>query len=159
MQTLVEQALINDMLNIYHESMRNTRNPNRNLHIASSRYYNDPPRGGYLIDEEHNYILPDDDDLSSAVLLEIVTRFGSPESDLFIKNCKRSQIKSIGKYKKIVSDSTLLQETCPICLDNFKEKEFYRTLTCSHSFHKKCIDRWFNKDNDFCPMCRLKVIN
>jgi hypothetical protein len=159
MQTAIERALIDDMLNIYHNSMRRIRNPNRNLHIVSSRYYNDPPRGGYQINEEHEYILPDDDDISSSVLLEIVTRFGSPESDSFIKNCKRSQIKSIGKYKKVVADSTLLQETCPICLDNFKEKEFYRTLTCTHSFHKKCIDHWFRKDHCECPMCRTKIIN
>jgi len=154
----VERAIVNDILNIYHQTMRNTRNPNRSFQILSSRYYNDPPRGGYQINEEHDYVLPDDDDVSSTVLLEIVTRFGSPEAEGFMKNCRRSQIKSLGKYKKVTNASELCDTTCPICIDNFKENEFYRTLECAHVFHKKCIDRWFRKDHSDCPMCRKKVI-
>ena len=155
---LVQNVLINDMLNIYHENIRTIRNPNRNFHIISSRYYNDPPQGGYQINEEHDYILPDDDDITSSVLLEIVTRFGSPETESFFKNCRRTQIKGIGKYKKVTKDSELLEVVCPICLENFKENEYYRTLECTHSFHKKCIDRWFRKDHSDCPMCRTKII-
>ena len=130
-----------------------------NLHLTtlSSRYYNDPPRGGYLINEEHDYILPDDD-LNSLILLEIVSHFGSPEAESFMKSCKRKQIKSIGKYKKIVKDSPLLELDCPICIEKFKENEFCRTLTCSHSFHKRCIDHWFRKDHSDCPMCRAKIL-
>lgn len=161
LRTDIQQVLINDMLNIYHESVRRTRNPNRNFQLISSRYYNDPPRGGYQINEEHDYILPDDDDVSSSVLLEIVTRFGSPETESFfkqrIKNQIKQQIKSI-KYKKVTSTDPLLTETCSICLDNYKEKECYRNLSCSHTFHKKCIDRWFSKDHSECPMCRTQII-
>ena len=158
MTNAIQQRFINDMLNIYRENIRSTRNPNRNFQIISSRYYNDPPRGGYLIDEEHDYILPDDDDVSSIVLLELVTRFGSPETESFFKLQKRKQIKEIGKYKKVTAGSELLQTTCPICIDEFKENEFYRTLECNHKFHKRCIDRWFRKDHCDCPMCRKKII-
>jgi len=154
----IEQAIINDVLNIYRETIRSIRNPNRNFHIISSRYYNDPPHGGYQINEEHEYILPDNDDISSSVLLEIVTRFGSPEADTFLKKCRRTAIKEIGKYKKIPSGSKLCDETCPICIENFKENDYCRTLSCSHSFHKRCIDRWFRKDHSDCPMCRTKIL-
>jgi len=155
---LIQETFINDILNLYRESVRNVRNPNRNFHIISSRYYNDPPRGGYQVNEEHDYILPDDDDISSTVLLEVITRFGSPETDSFLKNCRRKQIKNIGKYKKVTASSELLQTSCPICLDDFKENEFYRALDCKHCFHKRCIDRWFRKDHSDCPMCRTKVL-
>jgi len=154
---IVQQTFINDILNVYRQSTRNVRNPNRNFQIISSRYYNDPPRGGYSINEEHEYILPDDDDITSTVLLEIVTRFGSPETESFFKNFRRKQIKEIGKYKKVTAGSELLETTCPICIEEFKENEYYRTLECTHHFHKRCIDKWFRKDHSDCPMCRKKV--
>ena len=155
---VIQQVFINDMLNMYRENVRAVRNPNRNFQIISSRYYNDPPRGGYLVDEEHDYILPDDDDVTSTVLLELVTRFGSPETDSFFKSERRTQIKEIGKYKKVTNNSDLLNVTCPICIEEFKENEYYRTLECKHCFHKRCIDRWFRKDHSDCPMCRRKIM-
>lgn len=150
----ISNIILNDMMS----SASRNANLIRNSQFISSRYYNDPPQGGYQIDEEHDYILPDNDDISSSVLLEVVTRFGSPDTECFMRNCKRVQIKSIGKYKKIKQESELLQSVCPICIEDFKENDFYRTLNCTHSFHKKCIDKWFRKDHLDCPMCRTKVI-
>ena len=148
--TTLTRTLLNDIF---------LRNPiNRRTHVISSRYYNDPPNGGYQINEEHEYILPDNDDISSTLLLEIVTRFGSPETESFMKSVRRDQIKGIGKYKKI-KENEMCQLECPICLENFKINEFYRKLDCSHCFHKRCIDRWFRKDHSDCPMCRAKIIN
>jgi len=129
-----------------------------NLRRTSTRYYNNPPLGGYVVDEEEDYILADNDDISSSVILEMVTRFGSPETDMFMKNLRRDQIKIMAKCKKVKAGNTF-EEVCPICLENFKENEFYRNLDCNHMFHKKCIDRWFRKDHSDCPMCRKQVIN
>ena len=151
----IEQQIINDVLNVYRDAIRTVRNPNRHFNLHLSRYYNDPPTGGYEINEEHDYILPDNDDISSSILLEIVTRFGAENTDPVVR---RSKIKGLGKYHKIPKESPLLTETCPICIDNFKEHECYRTLNCTHSFHKKCIDRWFRKNHSDCPMCRTKIM-
>ena len=153
----IHNAIVNNILNIYRDSIRNVRNPNRTRvnNIISSRYYNSPPYGGYILNEEHDYILPDNDDISSMIFLDVVTRFGSPGSDSCLMNNRRDKIKQIGKYKKVKeSNKCLLENTCPICIENFKEGEYYRVLDCTHSFHKKCIDRWFKKDHSDCPMCR-----
>jgi hypothetical protein len=157
MNNVLSEMIVSDVLNMYRDSIRSVRNPNRHFHFLSSRYYNDPPSGGYQINEEHEYILPDNDDITSTVLLEVVTRFGSPETDLLLKNARRTQIKNIGKYKKVKEES-LKETVCPICIENFKENEFYRKLDCSHCFHKRCIDRWFKKDHSDCPMCRKKIL-
>jgi hypothetical protein len=163
----IRGAIINNIMNIYRDTIRNVRNPNRNImtpsirlnNIISSRYYNDPPRGGYDLNEEHEYILPDHDDLSAMVFLDVVTRFGSPGSDCE-RELRRTKIKQIGKYKKIKeSDTTLIQSDCPICLENFQVGEYYRSLDCNHCYHKKCIDKWFKKDHSECPMCRKTIIN
>ena len=50
-------------------------------------------------------------------------------------------------------------DNCSICLDELIEK--YK-LTCNHTFHKCCIESWFNKiNNTLCPLCRriVKPIN
>ena len=148
METIARGYIVSNMLNIYHSNIRNSLNPNRipisSLNNLQSVYYNDGT-------EEHNYILPDDDDFSSRVLIDIVTHFGSPGNDSFIP--KKDLIKSF----KIKIDNNILDETCSICLDQFKCNEYYKTLPCNHYFHKKCINPWFKKDHHNCPMCRSKV--
>ena len=122
----------------------------------NGRYFNSPPIGGYHVDEEYNYVLTDVDDLSSILLLDIVTQFGSPGSNSAFSERRKKQIKSIN-YKKVKQD--LLEIQCPICIENFNLGEYQKTLCCKHVFHKKCIDRWFKKDHSDCPMCRAVVIN
>ena len=124
----------------------------------SSRYFVNPPTGGWRVDEEEEYLPPDNDDASSMMMLDVITLFGSPEMESYMKNLKRKQIKTIGKSKKVKSESDICRETCPICIDDFKPNELYRNLNCGHQFHKKCIDRWFRKDHSDCPMCRKQVI-
>ena len=63
----------------------------------------------------------------------------------------------LGKYNQIKNGDSVLGNTCPICYEDFKIKEYKRTLNhCTHYFHKKCIDKWFRKNqgNMNCPICR-----
>ena len=141
----LHRAIVDSILNIYHTTIRNVRNPNRHTNFTISRYSSNS-------DSEHNYIIPDNDDISSAVLLDIITQFGSPGS---VSSLDSKNFKKLGKYKK-VKESDICGTNCPICLDEFKESEYYRNLNCNHSFHKKCIDRWLKKENN-CPMCRANA--
>ena len=158
----IETSIRNNILNVYRGVPRNIRNPNRISILSSSsissRYFNNPPVGGYIIDEEHNYVLPDQDDITSRILLDVITSFGSPGNDTFIKNHRKEQIKNIN-YHKIKINDLLLEQDCSICLERFKVNEYQKTLVCKHSFHKKCIDRWFKKEHSNCPMCRTIAIN
>jgi hypothetical protein len=141
----------NNLSSIIHELVTNRTN------TLSNRYYNQPPVGGYQVNEEYEYVLPDNDDLSSTVLLEIVTRFGSPEVDSFMKSIKREQIKLLS-CKKVKASQVNGDFVCPICIEPFKQNEHYRELSCQHCFHKKCIDRWFKREHTDCPMCRTQII-
>jgi hypothetical protein len=40
---------------------------------------------------------------------------------------------------------------CGICLDDIKWKK--KQLLCGHTFHRKCINKWF-KNIRTCPICR-----
>lgn len=62
------------------------------------------------------------------------------------------------KYKRITKSEE--DKTCNICLLNFRENEYKREVICNHNFHKKCIDKWINKYNNFsCPTCRCNLFS
>ena len=157
--SIIYNAIRDNILNLYHGNTRNSLNPNRinNTSLISSRYYNNPPTGGYQLDEEHDYIIDDIDDISSVLFLDIITQFGSPGSNSKVLEHRNNQIKKIN-YKKIKENDLITETQCPICIEQFNSGDYKKTLSCNHSFHKKCIDRWFKKNHSDCPMCRCKII-
>ncbi|XP_038722142.1 receptor homology region, transmembrane domain- and RING domain-containing protein 1 [Tripterygium wilfordii] len=48
-------------------------------------------------------------------------------------------------------------ETCPICLEDYKDGEILKVLPCQHEFHSSCVDSWLTKWGTFCPVCKLDV--
>lgn len=51
-----------------------------------------------------------------------------------------------------------LNETCPICLDEFPSQELVRELPCYHLYHPDCIDEWLLQKMANCPMCKFNVL-
>eukprot|EP00978_Attheya_sp_CCMP212_P043953 scaffold295671_cov24-Attheya_sp.AAC.1 len=45
---------------------------------------------------------------------------------------------------------------CNICLEEFQTGEKIRKLSCSHRFHKQCIDRWLGTVAS-CPICKHEI--
>ena len=156
MNDIIENSIINNMLRLVNND--NNINRLRLGRIISRRYYNVPPLGGYIVNDEDEYII-DTDDISSLVFLDTITELLNDDNNHtnntnHTNNNQKTKIKSIGGYKKIKeSHVELLNEHCPICIEKFNTGEYYRTLKCNHSFHKKCIDRWIKKDKNECPMC------
>ena len=45
--------------------------------------------------------------------------------------------------------------SCSICYDNIYDFEKNVNLNCSHTYHKKCLEKWMiNTPKNSCPMCR-----
>lgn len=44
--------------------------------------------------------------------------------------------------------------SCPICIEKFKEEEEIVLTSCSHFFHKACLEGWL-KAGRGCPLCRV----
>lgn len=42
----------------------------------------------------------------------------------------------------------------PVCLELLEEKSHVRCLPCKHIFHRKCLEKWYLKDQYTCPMCK-----
>ena len=67
-----------------------------------------------------------------------------------------------------------VDDTCVICFCDFEEGESIRRLQCNHSFHKSCIDNFFNRQvssmadrpeeegelhqRTVCPICRQDIL-
>ncbi len=63
-------------------------------------------------------------------------------------------------------------QTCHICLGEFEDDDFVRTLRCGHTFHNECVIRWMQtkiglRSNDYdinwtdksCAVCKKKVFS
>ncbi|EUC32262.1 hypothetical protein COCCADRAFT_37782 [Bipolaris zeicola 26-R-13] len=47
---------------------------------------------------------------------------------------------------------------CAICLDDFADDSQVRGLECAHAFHSHCLDEWYTKYNEYCPLCHGPII-
>ncbi|XP_039432515.2 E3 ubiquitin-protein ligase Kcmf1-like isoform X1 [Culex pipiens pallens] len=57
--------------------------------------------------------------------------------------------------EKNLEDIESEDEKCCICQESMKAEDC-RKLTCSHSYHRECINQWL-RDNNSCPNCRAEV--
>ncbi|XP_078699854.1 uncharacterized protein LOC144926720 [Branchiostoma floridae x Branchiostoma belcheri] len=48
------------------------------------------------------------------------------------------------------------EDSCTICMVEYKTGNKLRRMPCAHEFHSKCVDRWL-KQNGSCPVCRQQV--
>lgn len=50
-----------------------------------------------------------------------------------------------------------MNESCPICLDEFNQGEVLNELPCGHCYHIACIQPWLQYRSPYCPLCKLDV--
>jgi len=47
---------------------------------------------------------------------------------------------------------------CVICLEEIEDAAQIRALDCLHVFHQNCLDDWFSRWNEYCPLCHRPII-
>ncbi len=61
------------------------------------------------------------------------------------------------KRKPLTSSAEVKGAKCTICLESMEDEES-RTLSCSHVFHRRCIDGVRNHSAaQVCPLCRADI--
>lgn len=68
-------------------------------------------------------------------------------------------------YHEAISEDSLSQSTCCICMQTFAKLDTVRMLPCKHMFHLKCIDNWLTGGKSSlsavtrsCPICKMDVL-
>ena len=120
--------------------------------------------------EEIKEPLSDDLDGSKAIKRQIDRL---PVTMFFVKKAPKSQVICASKRKfsnegeqpqKPLSNQPqeatvqpTSNETCAVCILDYKPGDFQRKLPCNHRFHKACVDKWLFIKNT-CPVCKKMAI-
>ncbi|KAK8523125.1 hypothetical protein V6N13_113082 [Hibiscus sabdariffa] len=57
------------------------------------------------------------------------------------------------KDRAILGDDAV----CCICLTSYVDDDVLKELSCSHVFHKSCVDKWL-KMKALCPLCKCTIL-
>lgn len=96
------------------------------------------------------------DDLQTSTLFYIYSTQSTP----IVPKLTRRQLINQLQLTPYFKCKTTLQ--CTICLETIQTNEFVRQLSCTHQFHKRCIDKWlyvnYNSSQQCkCPLCRIDI--
>lgn len=75
---------------------------------------------------------------------------------LYILNLEERIVVGIVPHEQSIGLQILQTVQCPICHE--EDTETRQTLACNHTFHHRCIQRWF-RDKNTCPLCRMHITN
>ena len=85
----------------------------------------------------------EEDDFQAAIIASENVQHNNPISSTNLQN-KTTLIKCEKE-----------DNSCAICQDKFIKDQDLRKLECNHTYHKECVDKWFERQNT-CPECRHK---
>lgn len=71
------------------------------------------------------------------------------------KKEKNYNNKELNQNLKEQLNSGIIKE-CSICLSNIDLNNKFITLSCNHSYHDECLNKWFEKSKT-CPICRINL--
>jgi Ring finger domain len=134
----------------------NTSLPTRtNFSVPVSLVQNSQQLPTVIIDEHQNT----DDALSNMVLTILSSLYPINLRDFYNERVEvrptDEQIRSSTTVHYRASSTN--EDICAICQDGFEEAQELRKINhCNHTFHKTCIDTWF-QSNVRCPTCRYDI--
>ncbi|KAF2182561.1 hypothetical protein K469DRAFT_711737 [Zopfia rhizophila CBS 207.26] len=107
--------------------------------------------------------------LAIAFLLPRITGNDSPESKEERKKKRLARLNKTIKVQHFVDWANKQRDEhpeapitvhpiCVICLDEIEDAAQIRGLGCLHVFHQECLDDWFARWNEYCPLCHRPII-
>ena len=59
-------------------------------------------------------------------------------------------------FPKEIIFQKVIENKCPICLEDYKYNDKLILTNCLHVFHKECMNLNIDQDNTNCPKCRYE---
>ncbi|KAL4218705.1 E3 ubiquitin-protein ligase rnf38 [Mactra antiquata] len=106
-----------------------------------------------LMGRNPGLMVPDDVDMNDyEALWELAERVGEVRG----RGMKDEEINRLPcrTYRKKAGSTE--NESCSICISDYKTADNVQILPCKHEFHKDCLSEWL-KRNGSCPVCRQDV--
>ncbi|KAE8703942.1 putative E3 ubiquitin-protein ligase XERICO [Hibiscus syriacus] len=57
-----------------------------------------------------------------------------------------------------LSSSERPEYDCPVCRCEFEPESEINLLSCGHTFHKECAEKWLRYLRGTCPLCRTPMV-
>lgn len=63
------------------------------------------------------------------------------------------------RSNEVIRDGDCGDEACSVCLVEFESDDFVSKLSkCGHVFHGACIEKWVERNQFTCPLCRSSFL-
>ena len=76
---------------------------------------------------------------------------------VLLRSRRRLDRIDVDNLNTLILHNDLPEETCSVCLEDFKDGDTIKKLNCNHIFHKDCLEPWLNENNN-CPLCRQNIV-
>lgn len=70
-----------------------------------------------------------------------------------IRSLKRKHF-IVKNYNELTKNIQQNNENCSVCFEEFQENSKIHQTVCNHFFCVPCIEKWTDRDNYTCPLCR-----
>ncbi|KIK90711.1 hypothetical protein PAXRUDRAFT_831471 [Paxillus rubicundulus Ve08.2h10] len=152
-------------------AFRNLRLSRRNMDAASPQPADTPGSRTFLIYVIGGYYPPDHQIITGGnldsfeALWELAELLGQVKPPTVSKDdieksgleiIKASMLEEYEKQGRVANNCI---DRCLICLDDYDPEDELRVLSCRHTFHQGCVDRWLETGRNNCPACRSKGVN
>ncbi|KAF8843245.1 hypothetical protein BDN67DRAFT_1001060 [Paxillus ammoniavirescens] len=152
-------------------AFRNLRPSRRNMGAASPQPADTPGSRTFLIYVIGGYYPPDHQIITGGnldsfeALWELAELLGQVKPPTVSKEdieksgleiIKASMLEEYEKQGRVANNCI---DRCLICLDDYDPEDELRVLSCRHTFHQGCVDRWLETGRNNCPACRSKGVN
>lgn len=119
----------------------------------------DVPYSVYALDlfDEHRDMRLDVDNMSYEELLVLEETIGNVDTGLSEDHLSRCLTERIYCSSASAQDDQD-EASCPICLEEFKDKDSQGILKCQHVYHVTCIKKWLGLRKT-CPVCKAPALD
>lgn len=62
------------------------------------------------------------------------------------------------QHPRVTAEITNLGGDSAICLEVIVDLDDVPRLKCKHVFHESCLDNWFQRHHNNCPLCKATFI-
>ena len=109
------------------------------------------------IHEYHDPELDKDDYSIEEIINDLISeKLNNEQNENYKRELTISKLSEF-KYKYTGKHMKRIEKECAICLNEFNSMDRVKMFSCEqHIFHKECIMKWL-KDNDFCPLCKMRI--